>query len=281
MAEHILALDFETTDARPESTTPVEVGWMILDAELNVLAADCTIIQPTPEVFAAIEANEGVHKMHEASGLLADLRSRKAKSAPDLAQVERSIITMIETYAPGEQVTLFGSGVTRFDRVIINRLMPALADRLTYWEYDPSSVRRLFNLFTGVELYRRAGGKKHRPLDDLHDDVQYVRRFASFLRDHVTPQDNGDRQTRILAGIAAAEASMSYTAVRDTDGSVLYTEDELEAIKSLFNHQLIPGPAYGLMTLAGSLINQVASLTDRTPESVIEDLRAAALNNTL
>lgn len=69
-----------------------------------------------------------------------------------------------------------GSGVSHFDRQYINRDLPRLGRRLTFWALDVGCVRRIFAL-QGAST-ASIDAKTHRALDDALVHADELRFYA-------------------------------------------------------------------------------------------------------
>ena len=77
--------------------------------------------------------------MHTTNGLWRELQTEPTAT---IAEVERDLLAYIGRHVHGSKVTLAGAEVSRFDYGMIERWMPRVARRLTYYTFDVSVVRR-------------------------------------------------------------------------------------------------------------------------------------------
>lgn len=169
-----LILDTETTGNRPDSEL-IEIGMVMLDVpSLNELGRLSVVIEPSPEQFDVMMRNDTVRKMHEHNGLIEDLRAGKGVHC-DAA--DAIINKWLDQYAePRTHIPYGGSGVSHFDRQYINRDLPRLGGRITYWALDVGSVRRIFSL-QGASTHS-IDAKTHRALDDALVHADELRFYA-------------------------------------------------------------------------------------------------------
>lgn len=170
-----LILDTETTGNRPESEL-IEIGMVMLDVpSLNQLGELTVTVNPTAEGFSALMDNDVVRKMHEVNGLLDDLLAGKGVNR-DVA--DNLIFNWLNQFVdPRTHIPYGGSGVSHFDRQYINRDLPRLGKRITYWALDVGAVRRIFAL-QGAST-ASIDAKTHRALDDAHVHAEELRFYAN------------------------------------------------------------------------------------------------------
>ena len=169
-----LILDTETTGNKPDSEL-IEIGMVMLDVPSLIELGEFTIvIDPSPEQFSVMMANDVVRKMHEVNGLIADLSGGKGvhpNVADSLINKWLDQFTQERTHIP-----YGGSGVAHFDRQYIAKQLPRLNRRITYWALDVGSVRRIFAL-QGAST-ASIDAKTHRALDDAKVHAEELRYYA-------------------------------------------------------------------------------------------------------
>lgn len=169
-----LILDTETTGNAPDSEL-IEVGMVMLDVpSLTELGEFTIVIEPSPEQFSAMMEKDVVRKMHEVNGLLADLLAHKGVSPDEADALINKWLDQFTTERT--HIPYGGSGVSHFDRQYINRQLPRLARRITYWALDVGAVRRIFAL-QGASTHS-IEAKTHRALDDAKVHAEELRFYA-------------------------------------------------------------------------------------------------------
>ena len=169
-----LILDTETTGNRPESEL-IEIGMVMLDVpSLNELGRLSVVVKPSSAGLRALMEKDNVRKMHEDNGLLDDLRHGKGVTK---VVADATINKWLDQYAePRTHIPYGGSGVSHFDRQYINRDLPLLGQRLTYWALDVGACRRIFAL-QGASTHS-IDAKTHRALDDALVHADELRFYA-------------------------------------------------------------------------------------------------------
>lgn len=169
-----LILDTETTGNKPDSEL-IEIGMVMLDVPSLIELGEFTIvIEPSPEQFSVMMANNVVREMHRVNGLLDDINNHKGVH-PDVA--DALINKWLDQFNEERtHIPYGGSGVAHFDRQYIAKQLPRLNRRITYWALDVGSVRRIFAL-QGAST-ARIDAKTHRALDDAKVHADELRWYA-------------------------------------------------------------------------------------------------------
>lgn len=169
----ILWLDLETTGVEPDAEI-LEVGMLVTEGLDEVLAAESWVCMPPR--FNPFDLPDAVYDMHSASGLLDDLR-RNGKHPDYIRNSARTFIgEWFGSYvtSPGQDVTVAGSGIDRFDLPLL-RSKPAWLDvteRFHWRTLDVSGTKRLASM-AGAEI--EAPGTGHRALDDCRWALEVAR----------------------------------------------------------------------------------------------------------
>lgn len=170
-----LMLDIETTGNKDESEL-IEIGLvMVAVPSLNELGRLSVIVDPSPEAFTDMMHNDVVRQMHEVDGLTADLLAHKGVSKETADDLINRWLNQF-TDSPRTHIPYGGSGVAHFDRKYIDRDLPKLGKRLTYWALDVGAVRRIFALQGASTM--SIEGKTHRALDDALVHTDELRWYA-------------------------------------------------------------------------------------------------------
>lgn len=185
----LLWCDFETTGLDPAFDPILEVGCILTDLDLNPLAGYQEVIKPDREVIERLRGNDVVLNMHKESGLIHDMRTATAT----LQDAEAGICDMLKEQTAFDigEVSLAGSGVASFDRLLIRYQMKDLEKWLTYYSYDIGVFRRLATLFNHgqpvvapVRESFQDGFKAHRALADAKAHLAEAQRYREWVRGH-------------------------------------------------------------------------------------------------
>lgn len=183
--DKLLWVDLETTGDDRERDEILEVAAVLTDANLVTKVEFNSAAGLTLAGAARLAELPVVMQMHAHSGLLADLgesRMTRQAHAEWLAQVETEILSW---FGPEEKITLAGSGVASFDKVFIEKHMPRLGQRLTYFSMDIGPVRRFYKLACGENLVEANADKTHRALDDIRCHLAEARAFQNYFLENL------------------------------------------------------------------------------------------------
>lgn len=181
----LIWLDVETTGLNPQDivlemavvlTTPFpqpEIVW-----SFQWLTA-----YASRDVLARIAADPVVQKMHEDSGLLADLRAVLPSEVPAMDEIAVDIVRQIDLqFGQSSKVQLAGSGVSHYDHGIVKRSMPVLARRLDYATLDVGQLRRWFRAAGWPrDMVSDGGDKPHRAMADVRRAISEAKRLTESL----------------------------------------------------------------------------------------------------
>lgn len=175
---HMLWIDLETTGSELDGNDIIEIGALITDYDLNILASYNSVIQPAVPVNWD-KISPVVVKMHTDNGLRAELEAWKGTS---ISNAEREILSLLGILGINKhEIALAGSGVGHFDRKFIARDMPTLNSYLKYYVIDVGVMRRIINIVGQPQLLYKTVGqddKAHRAFDDImehHTELTYFR----------------------------------------------------------------------------------------------------------
>ncbi len=174
----ILFLDLETTGSEVEHDEIVEIGATLISVpDLTEISSYTAVVNPSDQAWERMLDNDVVFNMHYGNGLLLDITD--GTRAP-VDYYDRKMTEWLNDNAHGsEHVPFGGSGVLHFDRPFINKFMPRLAKRITYWAYDVGPVRRTYELFGG-KGWPSPSDKTHRALADARFHAEEFR-FARYV----------------------------------------------------------------------------------------------------
>lgn len=263
-----LLCDLESTGLSPDSDPILEFACIIVDYDLNELARYEAVIRPTDQSMARLRSNPTVLRMHRRNGLYDALVSPTALSLPTLPEVEREVLALLDrTVGSDTKVTLAGSGVARYDHFAIDAQMPRLGARLTYWEQDLSSARRLYQNSTGHDIVPPKREKAHRAMSDIEDDLRHLHAFEVLYRESAVRSGSTTPLGRLLSAIAMADATLGADSESSSDDLrallVAITQDDMAA---------------GFIDLTLRLTQRLGSETNMSQLAVLAALRDEALD---
>ncbi len=181
---HII-IDVETTGLDRNKCAVLEIACVLLDERLQPVASIATLINDVatcvidPADTSWIE--EGAMKLHEKTGLAAEIREGKGISS---IQASEAIIAWLNnTPNVATRLVLVGNN-PEFDRAFVKRVFPDVYARLHYRSIDVSTLREIAALASGLttdRLKSAIGTKdamKHRALADCQFCHAEMMRYA-------------------------------------------------------------------------------------------------------
>lgn len=163
-----VCLDVETTGLDYNSCCMLELGIVLVDQDLEVIAVESWLVEPITDLS---EMNDVVRQMHTSSGLLYDLDSQETEDGEWVrpgtpTEVERMVLDWLESFGlePGT-FPMFGSSVG-FDRRMLQEHMPILEAWFHYRNIDISSLKELARTWCPDTKWVPSGTKMHRVIDD-------------------------------------------------------------------------------------------------------------------
>lgn len=197
----VLILDLETTGAKKADPLEqiVQVGVVALRApSWEVDSEFDRVILPDDAGWERMMSNDVVREMHEKSGLLPQLRQAKAAYA-DIATasaVDDALVFFIKRAAGNDtsHIPYGGSGVSHFDRAFIERQLPRLDQRITYWSLDVGVARRMAAIAGRTDWPVQDDAEKHDALNDARFHAREFRFALSCLAPEGAPRPWEDAQ---------------------------------------------------------------------------------------
>jgi len=170
-------MDLEMTGLEPERHVIIEIAMIITDDDLNIVEEfGPVVLHATDAELAQME--RVVVNMHEANGLLADVRG----SAVTLAEANEATLTFLKRHCPNAgQVPLCGNSIGT-DRRFLAKYMPEVENWLHYRSVDVSSIKELAKRwYPGITELVPKKDSSHRALDDTRDSIAELK----FYREHL------------------------------------------------------------------------------------------------
>ena len=168
-------VDLEMTGLDPKKCTILEIGVVITDNELNIVAqGPCLAVCHSKKTLAGMEAWSRFH--HGKSGLTRECQ----QSAFSLNKAEAAVLEFIKSYCKPKTAPLCGNTIWQ-DRRFLVKYMPKLESYLHYRVIDVSSVKELVTRWYGSE-HKMPRDKKqtHRVHEDILESIEELK----FYREH-------------------------------------------------------------------------------------------------
>jgi oligoribonuclease len=164
-------LDLEMTGLDPKKCTILEIGILITDNELNILAEGPSIaVHHSEKVLRGMESWSRHH--HKKSGLTGECR----KSTVSLKKAETLVLDFVKEYCKEKTAPLCGNTIWQ-DRRFLVKYMPRLEAYLHYRVIDVSSIKELVRRWYSDNSFKMPREKRqtHRVMDDIRESVEELR----------------------------------------------------------------------------------------------------------
>ena len=199
--DRLVWIDCEMTGLDLDVDELVEIAIVVTDFELNVLDPGFQVVVIKPDASALANMNDFVTRMHETSGLLAEI--------PDgisLAEAEFEALEYIQRFAPEGKAPLAGNTIGT-DRMFLAKYMPRVDRWLHYRSVDVSSIKELSRRWY-PRAYFNAPAKDggHRALADILESIRELAyyRQAVFVPE---PGPSSDQARDAAAAVVSSYAS--------------------------------------------------------------------------
>ena len=171
MESHLIWIDLEMTGLDPERDVILEIGTLVTDETLHIVAEGPAIAVNHPEhILSAMDAWNRDH--HGSSGLL-----DRVKASPyDCRRAEQETIAFLSHHCQTGESPLCGNSVWQ-DRRFLIKHMPRLEAFLHYRNVDVSSIKELARRWY-PKLPPFEKQKAHLALSDIKEslrELQYYR----------------------------------------------------------------------------------------------------------
>ncbi len=168
--DQLVWMDLEMTGLDPKKCTILEIGAVITDNELNVLAESAAIaIHHSEKVLNSMEPWSKHH--HKKSGLTEACRESKTR----LRQAELDILHFVREHCHEKTAPLCGNTIWQ-DRRFLVKYMPKLESYLHYRTIDVSSIKEVVGRWypTGFKMPREKS-QTHRVTEDIRESIDELR----------------------------------------------------------------------------------------------------------
>jgi oligoribonuclease len=178
MSDHdrLVWIDLEMTGLDPREHRILEIGTLITDASLQIVAEGPEIVVAASE-DVLLGMNEWSRDHHQASGLLDRVRA----STVSVEQAERQTLEFVRRHCVEGQVPLAGNSI-HMDRFFLKFHMPALEGFLHYRNVDVTTLKELARRWN-PQVLAQAPRKSdtHRAMEDLRESIAELRHYRDQL----------------------------------------------------------------------------------------------------
>lgn len=163
-------MDLEMTGLDPKVCTILEIGAIVTDGELNVIAEGPFIaIRHSERILKSMEPWSRDH--HERSGLTESCHRSKIS----LKKAEQQVLDFIKTHCFPKTALLCGNTIWQ-DRRFLMKYMPKIESYLHYRMIDVSSVKELVDRWYGHKM-PRTKNNTHRVEADIRESIEELRYY--------------------------------------------------------------------------------------------------------
>ncbi len=169
---NLVWIDLEMTGLDPKKCTVLEIGVVVTDSELNIIAEGPSIaIHHSAKVLSGMEAWSKFH--HKKSGLTKACTESKIS----LKKAEKLALDFIKIHCKEKTAPLCGNTIWQ-DRRFLVKYMPKLESYLHYRVIDVSSVKELVVRWYG-DGHKMPREKKqtHRVTDDILESIEELKYY--------------------------------------------------------------------------------------------------------
>ena len=174
-ADHLIWIDLEMTGLDPLADSILEIGTLVTDKDLNLVAEgpEFAIAHPLARLQAMDEWNR---TQHAKSGLW----QRVLESATTLAQAEEATLAFLALHVPAGKSPICGNSICQ-DRRFLARLMPRLEGYFHYRNLDVSTVKELCRRWSPELMQGFTKESTHTAISDIRDSVAELRYYRQFM----------------------------------------------------------------------------------------------------
>ena len=173
--ERLIWIDLEMTGLDPDSDSILEIGTIVTDKDLAILAEGPEFAIAHP--LARLEAMDDWNRtQHAKSGLW----RRVVESSVDLATAEALTLEFLAAWVPAGKSPMCGNSICQ-DRRFLHRLMPRLERHFHYRNLDVSTVKELARRWSPDVLKGFTKDSAHTAISDTRDSIEELRYYRRFM----------------------------------------------------------------------------------------------------
>lgn len=169
--QNLIWLDLEMTGLRPKSDLIIEIGTLVTDADLNLIAEGpvFAIKQPDEALSAMDEWNQS---HHGASGLIEKVKNSKIS----VSDAEQQTLEFLREYTEKGSSPMCGNSICQ-DRRFMANYMQELEDYFHYRNLDVSSVKELAKRWKPDVFNGLIKKGSHQVMDDIKDSINELKHY--------------------------------------------------------------------------------------------------------
>jgi oligoribonuclease len=169
---NLVWIDLEMTGLDPKTCTILEIGVIVTDSQLNVVAEGPSFaIRTSKRTLDTMEAWSRKH--HKESGLTDECRHSKVS----MKKAEDTVLAFIKTHCQQRTAPLCGNTIGQ-DRRFLVKYMPRLEAYLHYRSIDVSSVKEVVSRWYPPDFKMpRLKTQSHRVMADIRESIEELRYY--------------------------------------------------------------------------------------------------------
>lgn len=171
----LIWLDLEMTGLDPAQHTILEIGTVVTDSDLKIIAEGPAIAIHHPEVVLA-SMDPWCVEHHGKSGLTARCRYSKIT----LVQAEAQTLSFLQKHCLPTKIPLCGNSIW-MDRKFLAKYMPTLHEFFHYRNVDVSSIKELVSRWYPASQQSPRKKKTHYVLDDIHESIDELKYYRETI----------------------------------------------------------------------------------------------------
>jgi oligoribonuclease len=173
--DHLIWIDLEMTGLDPLTDSIIEIGTVVTDSALNVIAEgpEFAIAHPLARLQAMDDWNR---TQHTKSGLW----QRVLDSHVNLARAEQATLDFLGAHVAAGKSPICGNSICQ-DRRFLVRLMPQLERYFHYRNLDVSTIKELCRRWAPDLSAGFTKESKHTALSDIRDSIDELRYYRQFM----------------------------------------------------------------------------------------------------
>jgi oligoribonuclease len=173
--DNLIWIDLEMTGLDVKREVIIEIGTVVTDAELKVLAKGPALAIFQPEKYLA-EMDGWNTKQHNESGLVKRVRHSQLSTQAAEAQT----IAFLEHHIAKGLSPMCGNTISQ-DRRFLEKYMPTLAEYFHYRQIDVSTLKELAKRWAPNIAKGAKKQSKHLVMDDIMDSIEELRYYRQHM----------------------------------------------------------------------------------------------------
>lgn len=175
-ADNLIWIDLEMTGLDPDRDVIIEIGTIVTDAQLDVLAEGPVMaIHQDDQILDSMD--EWNTKQHGGSGLTGRVRASRFSTA----DAERATLEFLQHYVPPKASPMCGNSICQ-DRRFMYKYTPALVEYFHYRNLDVSTLKELAARWAPqIPAFEKQS--VHLVLEDIRDSIGELKHYRQhFLK---------------------------------------------------------------------------------------------------